>query len=187
MPPRRVLSQADTILLQFEIPLATVYHTIHFAKSHWHSLHRESRPRPASGFQGSCRGRLLRAQRERGGSHHGHSRSHPRRCKEMRELFARAGALPRCYYLGERGSLLATSEGLELIPAFKVDPIDSTGAGDAFIGSFAVFLAEGLTDKEALTRASLYAALSTTRVGTQKSFPSREEFDKQWRDRGTGA
>jgi ribokinase len=82
--------------------------------------------------------------------------------------------------LGERGSLLATAEGLELIPAFKVDPVDSTGAGDAFIGSFAVFLAEGLTDKEALTRASLYAALSTTQVGTQKSFPSREEFETEW-------
>jgi ribokinase len=85
--------------------------------------------------------------------------------------------------LGERGSLLATSSGLELIPAFKVHPIDTTGAGDAFIGSFAVFLAEGLTDKEALTRASLYAALSTTRVGTQKSFPNREEFDKEWEKR----
>jgi ribokinase len=70
-----------------------------------------------------------------------------------------------------------------LIPAFKVDPIDSTGAGDAFIGSFAVFLAEGLPDKEALSRASLYAALSTTRVGTQKSYPHRAEFDKKWQIR----
>jgi len=85
--------------------------------------------------------------------------------------------------LGERGSLLATSDGLELIAAFKIDPVDTTGAGDAFIGSFAVFLAEGLTDKEALTRASLYAALSTTQVGTQKSFPTREEFDKVWNNR----
>jgi ribokinase len=88
--------------------------------------------------------------------------------------------------LGERGSLLATSKGMEIIPAFKVAPIDSTGAGDAFIGSFAVFLAEGLTNQGALTRASLYAALSTTRVGTQKSFPTREEFDKEWQLRGAG-
>jgi ribokinase len=70
-----------------------------------------------------------------------------------------------------------------MIPAFKVNPVDSTGAGDAFIGSFAVFLAEGLTDKEALTRASLYAALSTMQVGTQKSFPSREDFEKEWERR----
>jgi len=49
-----------------------------------------------------------------------------------------------------------------------------------------VFLAEGLPDQEALTRASLYAALSTTRVGTQKSFPIREEFDQEWQVRGAG-
>jgi ribokinase len=87
--------------------------------------------------------------------------------------------------LGERGSLLASPEGVELIPAFKVNTIDSTGAGDAFIGSFAAFLAEGLPAKEALTRASLYAALSTTRVGTQKSFATRLDFDKEWQNRGT--
>jgi ribokinase len=62
--------------------------------------------------------------------------------------------------------------------------VDTTGAGDAFIGSFAVFLAEGLPENEALTRANLYAALSTTRVGTQKSFPTRAQFDSEWTKRG---
>jgi ribokinase len=86
--------------------------------------------------------------------------------------------------LGERGALLSGPEGMELIPGFRVKTIDSTGAGDAFIGSFAVFLAEGLPEVEALTRANLYAALSTTRVGTQKSFLSRSEFEQEWKVRG---
>jgi ribokinase len=73
---------------------------------------------------------------------------------------------------------------MELFPAFKVQAVDTTGAGDAFIGSFAVFLGEGLPEKEALTRASLYAALSTTKVGTQKSFCNRDQFEKEWQDRG---
>ena len=47
---------------------------------------------------------------------------------------------------------------------------DTTGAGDAFIGSFATFLAEGVPEKEAISQACLYASLSTTKVGTQKSF-----------------
>jgi ribokinase len=85
--------------------------------------------------------------------------------------------------LGERGSLVAGSGGWEIIPAFKVQAVDTTGAGDAFIGSFAVFLGEGLPEKEALTRANLYAALSTTKVGTQKSFCNRKEFEKEWRNR----
>jgi ribokinase len=62
--------------------------------------------------------------------------------------------------------------------------VDTTGAGDAFIGSLAVFLAEGVPEKDALARANLYAALSTTRVGTQKSFPLRADFEAEWARRG---
>jgi ribokinase len=82
--------------------------------------------------------------------------------------------------LGSRGALLATADGAELMPPSPVSPKDTTGAGDAFIGSFAVFLAEGLPEKDALARANLYAALSTMRVGTQKSFPKRDEFEAEW-------
>ena len=82
--------------------------------------------------------------------------------------------------LGANGSLLAGKEGAEHLPAFPVQSIDSTGAGDAFIGSFAVFLAEGLPEREAVRRANLYAGLSTTGVGTQKSFYDRARFDAEW-------
>jgi len=64
--------------------------------------------------------------------------------------------------------------------------VDSTGAGDAFIGSLAVMLAEGVADIDAIRRANLYAALSTTRVGTQKSFVDRAAFDVAWAARASG-
>jgi ribokinase len=86
--------------------------------------------------------------------------------------------------LGARGSLLAGAEEAALMAPFEVTPNDTTGAGDAFIGSFSVFLAEGLPEREALSRANLYAALSTLRVGTQKSFPRRAEFEIEWSRRG---
>ena len=82
--------------------------------------------------------------------------------------------------LGANGSLLAGREGSEHVPPFAVQSVDSTGAGDAFIGSFAVFLGEGVPEKEAVRRANLYAALSTTGVGTQKSFYDRARFDAEW-------
>jgi ribokinase len=66
------------------------------------------------------------------------------------------------------------------VPAFPVSCIDTSGAGDAFIGSLAVFLAEGVDEQEALSRSNLYAALSTTRIGTQKSFPRRVDFETEW-------
>jgi ribokinase len=82
--------------------------------------------------------------------------------------------------LGAKGSLLAGRESSEHVPAFAVRSVDSTGAGDAFIGSFAVFLAEGIAEAEAVRRANLYAGLSTTGVGTQKSFCDRVRFDSEW-------
>jgi ribokinase len=62
--------------------------------------------------------------------------------------------------------------------------VDTTGAGDAFIGSLAVFLAEGAPEKDAVARANLYAALSTTRIGTQKSFLKGADFEAEWARHG---
>jgi ribokinase len=62
--------------------------------------------------------------------------------------------------------------------------VDTTGAGDAFIGSFATFLAGGCGESEAIERANVYAALSTLEVGTQRSFVTRERFDEEWGKRG---
>jgi len=61
------------------------------------------------------------------------------------------------------------------LPLGRVDAVDPTGAGDAFIGSLAVFLGEGAPLLDAIRRASAVAALSVTRIGTQVSFPSRQE------------
>src|SRR5262249_54882986 len=84
--------------------------------------------------------------------------------------------------LGAEGALFATRQKMEQIPSHSVGVKDTTGAGDAFIGSFAVFLAEGLPETEAIRCACKYAALSTTKVGTQKSFPSRAEFER-WHEK----
>jgi ribokinase len=75
---------------------------------------------------------------------------------------------------------------MEHVPAFKVKTVDSTGAGDAFIGSFATFLSEGLPELEAVRRANLYAGLSTTSPGTQKSFYDRSRFAAEWAQRNGG-
>lgn len=58
----------------------------------------------------------------------------------------------------------------------KVTPVDTTGAGDAFIGGFAHFLASGLPAAEALRQGARYAAQLITRRGTQKSYPQLKEF-----------
>ena len=79
--------------------------------------------------------------------------------------------------LGARGALVLDGEESRHIPSVPVDAVDPTGAGDAFIGSLAVFLAEGASLVEAVSRANAVAAFSVTRIGTQVSFPSRAEAD----------
>jgi ribokinase len=78
--------------------------------------------------------------------------------------------------LGARGSLLATRAGSQRIAPVKVQAVDTTGAGDAFIGSFARYLAGGLSLDAALIEATRYSAFSVTRHGAQKSFATEAEF-----------
>jgi ribokinase len=179
-----LLRKADTIIMQFEIPLRTVYHTAKFAEAN--GIRCIVNPAPAQPVDFKEVGTPdyfipNESEAETITEMRVHSVEEAKKCAEF---LLRQGMKRVVITLGERGALVAGPGHMELIPAFKVQPVDTTGAGDAFIGSFAVFLGEGLPEEEALPRANLYAALSTTKVGTQKSFWSRAEFEKEWRNRG---
>jgi ribokinase len=89
----------------------------------------------------------------------------------------RRGARGVLVTLGERGALLVEKDEAVLIPAMPVTAIDPTGAGDAFIGSLAVFWATGLSLREAARRAGAIAALTVSRPGAQTAFPLRAEAE----------
>jgi len=78
--------------------------------------------------------------------------------------------------LGERGSLLVSADETTHVPAPDVKAMDTTGAGDAFVGSLAYFLADGKPMIEAMRRANHIAAVSVQASGTQTSFPIAEEL-----------
>ncbi|MTV48755.1 ribokinase [Heliobacillus mobilis] len=77
--------------------------------------------------------------------------------------------------LGDKGLLFIDEEGSRSQSAFEVKPVDTTAAGDAFVGGFSVALAEGRPISEALRFASATAALSVTHSGAQTSLPHRNE------------
>jgi ribokinase len=79
--------------------------------------------------------------------------------------------------LGERGCLLDEGDGAEHFPARRVSAMDSTGAGDAFLGALTAALARGSSLREAVPLAGAAATLSVTRAGAQASFPTRAEVD----------
>ena len=78
--------------------------------------------------------------------------------------------------LGERGSLLVTPEESRHVRAPRVQAVDTTGAGDAFVGSLAYFLAAGKDMVTAMQRANQIAALSVQKRGTQSSFPTAADL-----------
>ncbi len=79
--------------------------------------------------------------------------------------------------LGSKGALVVTSEICELIPAYQVEAVDTTAAGDCFNGALAVALSEGAGLAKAIGFANKAASLSVTRMGAQASVPYRNEID----------
>ncbi len=174
------LKNADCIVLQFEIPLETVYYTVKFARKH--GIRCIVNPAPGQPVDMRALADLdyFVPNESEAETITGMPVRNLEDAKKCAEKLLSGGIRRVIITLGSNGSLLAGRDGQEHVPAFRVKSVDSTGAGDAFIGSFAVFLGEGLNEREAVRRANLYAGLSTTGVGTQKSFYDRARFDKEW-------
>lgn len=86
--------------------------------------------------------------------------------------------------MGGRGALLVSGEEVRRVAPVKVEPVDTTGAGDAFIGAFAHFHTQGLPVFEALGEAATYAADSITRRGTQRSYATADDFRTRFPRKG---
>ena len=179
----RLLKRADVIVLQFEIPLATVYHTLRLAKRYGVRTIVNPAPAMPAELKKLAAADYFIPNESEAETITGKPVQSVEQARACAGYLLDQGLSRVILTLGERGALLATREAMELIPAFPVTAQDSTGAGDAFIGSFAVFLAEGYPEREAIARANLYAAISTTAIGTQKSFIKRLRFDREWRAR----
>jgi ribokinase len=79
--------------------------------------------------------------------------------------------------LGAAGLLHIGPDGVLALPAPRITAVDTTGAGDTFVGALAAGLADGLPIPTALTRAQVAAALAVTRLGTQSAMPTRAEVE----------
>ncbi len=172
------LKTCDLILLQLEIPFETVYAALEFGKRN--AVKTVLNPAPAVTTLDPAKVRLasfvtpnetelailtgmpVESEDDIG-----------RAAKKLLE----EGNETVIVTLGARGSLVATPQGLKRVSPVKVDAVDSTGAGDAFIGGFARYFAAGIGLEAALGKATLYAADSVTKRGAQKSYATEAEFE----------
>lgn len=83
--------------------------------------------------------------------------------------------------MGETGAYVSAEEFTGLIPGIKVNPVDTTAAGDVFNGALAVGLSEGNSLQDAVVFANKAASISVTRMGAQASAPYRTEIQQSER------
>ena len=95
--------------------------------------------------------------------------------EQVAKAFMATGVKRGVLTLGGAGSLIYEDGRLEWVAAFKVNPVDTTGAGDSFMGTLLSALAAGLSLADGATLAAAVAACSTTKVGAQASYASADE------------
>ncbi len=167
----------DLLLLQLEIPLDTVYHAIAWA--HAHNKPVLLNPAPATA--------ALSLDRIATVDFFMPNQSELAILTGLpTDTLAEAGAAARgllargmgriVVTLGAEGALLVTPAETWHVPSVRVAARDTSGAGDAFIGAFAAHYVQHADVHAALGQATLYAAHSVTRPGTQTAFASRDEF-----------
>lgn len=182
------LKQCGLILMQMEVPVETVYHTIELAAQN--GIETILNPAPAAANLDPERIRqvtfLVPNESELALLSGLPTETDEAIITAARSLIAR-GIRTVIVTLGGRGARVITSDEIVNIEPVKVTPKDTTGAGDAFIGSFARFYAETGEVVSSLKKASLYAAHSITRPGTQKAYASIEEFEAFCREHANAA
>ena len=80
--------------------------------------------------------------------------------------------------LGADGAMAATPDEIIRVPALPVQPVDTVGAGDTFVGYLAAGLDKGLDLEAAMRRAAVAASLACLKPGAQPSVPTAAEVDK---------
>jgi ribokinase len=162
---------ASVLLLQLECPLVAVEHAIEFARKHQMQI--VLNPAPAQLLNAELLGQvdyLIPNQTELA------LLSGQETPEVAIEVLGSLGVKKIVVTLGDEGCLVVKGDQREHLFAHKVPVVDTTAAGDAFAGAFAVALTEGLSIWEAARWGNAAGAMTVMRAGAQPSLPGRQEF-----------
>ena len=168
-----VLQAADVIICQLEVPDATVGHALkrgrELGKTVILNPAPASRPLPADWYASID---YLIPNESEAAALSGLPVDSLASAETAATRLIAMGAGKVIITLGAQGSLFANGKGFEHFPAQKVRAIDTTAAGDTFVGGFAAALAAGKSEADAIRFGQVAAALSVTRAGAQPSIPN---------------
>ncbi len=175
---RGLIEQARIVVLQLESPLPTVIHAIRLA----HALGKTVvlNPAPAQALPAELLGQIdyLVPNEIEAAMLAGMPASGIDNDEQIAAVIGKlraAGSTNVLVTLGDKGVYAALESGSEHVDAQAVKAVDTTAAGDTFIGGFVAALAEGRSEAEAIALGQRAAAISVARVGAQTSIPSRRE------------
>jgi ribokinase len=159
------------VLFQFEIPFSTILESAKFYKKHGVKV--IINPAPATSFGDELYGVIDYFIPN---EHEALKISGKRTLEDAAAYFLKKGVKVVIITAGERGSLLYDGN-VNWIAPYKVQAVDPTAAGDAFIGAFAASLATGKSLDGSIQMGNAAGALAATKEGAQPSLPRREEVE----------
>lgn len=167
------IASADVVLAQLEIPPETALYAAAVARRH--GVRTILNPAPAQPLPPGCLGHvdvltpnLTEAQHLCGLSSDN--------AIDLARALRQSGVKTVVLTLGEQGACLVTGQGAHAVPSYRVDAVDTTGAGDAFSAALAVALAEGMMVKDAVPFACAAGAFAAQSLGTVPSYATRAQL-----------
>lgn len=173
-----VIEEAAMIVMQYEIPEATIKYVIDLANSKNIPVMWNVAPARAFDFSYIPKVNILVLNEVEAGFLAEMKVDNEVDAAKAADILIQKGVEKIIITLGSKGAFVVTKHEKVSVSAYKVKAIDTTAAGDTFCGSLAVALVEGKTLKESLQFASAAAAISVTRMGAQPSAPIRAEIDE---------
>lgn len=173
----RISSPGDYFVTQYECNKETVLESLRIAKER--GMYTIFNPAPAKSIPRECYSNidLLVLNQTETQFQTGIFPKEIESCKSAISALLKMGAGQVIITLGANGSIFNIGEELKIVPACKADVVDTTAAGDTYIGALAARLAEGKSLEESVLFATRAAALTITRYGAQQAIPYQDEVE----------
>lgn len=175
---KKIITQADVLLIQLEVPLETVRAAAEMASAA--GVRIILNPAPAQKLDDELLNKIsiLSPNETEAELLSGVNIKRTSGVSEAARILLSKGMEAVLVTLGSKGVYVATKESSRMAPAFKVKAVDTTAAGDVFNGALTVALSEKKTIFEAAVFANAAAAISVTKIGAQPSAPHRKEIER---------
>ena len=180
---KNLLAESDLIVLQMEIPVETIEYTLKLSREIGVGVILNTAPAGQINKDAFACAKVIVANEVEACELTGIRVSDKSSAFKACEAFINMGPEIAIVTMGAEGAVGVNQESQHFVSAYKIDAVDSTAAGDAFVGVLAASLAEGITLSDAMRLGAAAGGLAASRMGAQASMATREEILKLCQDR----